>query len=126
EEVYHPGSLQPLTLDAASPALQTLQRIRDEAHRFAITYHKKLRAKRTIQSVLDQIPGVGPAVRTTLLRELGSAKRVREASVAELAAVPKVTPKLAQRIHAFFHPPAPGVPQNASAGRADVPQAGAR
>ena len=108
EEVYHPGSLQPLTLDLASPALQTLQKIRDEAHRFAITYHKKLRSKRTIQSVLDQIPGVGPAVRTSLLRELGSARRVREASVAELAAVPKVTPKLAQRIHAFFHPPTPG------------------
>jgi excinuclease ABC subunit C len=122
-----------------------LQRIRDEAHRFAITYHKKLRTKRTIQSVLDQIPGVGPSVRTSLLRELGSAKRVREASVAELAAVPKVTPKLAQRIHAFFHPPeqpdaprrtdasalpagptAAGEPQTVPAGRADVPREEAR
>jgi excinuclease ABC subunit C len=106
EEVYHPASLHPLVLDAASPALQTLQRIRDEAHRFAITYHKKLRQKRTIQSVLDQIPGVGPALRTSLLRHLGSARRVREASVAELASVPKVTPKLAQRIHEYFRPPA--------------------
>ena len=105
EEVYHPGSLHPLVLDLASPALQALQRIRDEAHRFAITYHKKLRQKRTLVSVLDQIPGVGPTIRTSLLKSLGSARRVRAASVAELAAVPKVTPKLAQRIHDFFHPP---------------------
>jgi excinuclease ABC subunit C len=103
EEVYHPGSLHPLVLDLASPALQTLQRIRDEAHRFAITYHKKLRQKRTLVSVLDQIPGVGPSIRTNLLKSLGSARRVRTASVAELASVPKVTPKLAQRIHEFFH-----------------------
>jgi excinuclease ABC subunit C len=107
EEVYTPEHLQPLVLDLGSPALQTLQKIRDEAHRFAITYHKKLRGRRTIASVLDQIPGVGPVVRTNLLKTLGSAKVVREASVAELAAVQKVTPRLAQRIHDFFHPPAP-------------------
>ncbi|HXJ84258.1 MAG TPA: excinuclease ABC subunit UvrC [Candidatus Methylomirabilis sp.] len=107
EEVYTPEHLQPLVLDLGSPALQALQKIRDEAHRFAITYHKKLRQRRTISSVLDQIPGVGPTVRTNLLKTLGSAKVVREASVAELAAVPKVTPKLAQRIHEFFHPTAP-------------------
>jgi excinuclease ABC subunit C len=104
EEVYHPGSPQPLVLDLASPALQTLQRIRDEAHRFAIAYHRKLRHKRALVSVLDQIPGIGPTIRTNLLRHLGSARRVRAASVAELAAVPKVTPRLAQRIYDFFHP----------------------
>jgi excinuclease ABC subunit C len=103
EEVYRPDSLHPLVLDRTSPALQALQRIRDEAHRFAITYHKKLRAKRTIQSVLDTIPGVGPTIRTSLLKTLGSARRVREASVAELASVPKVTPKLAQRLYDHFH-----------------------
>src|SRR5207247_10190899 len=80
----------------------------DEAHRFAITYHKTLRNKRTLQSVLDAIPGVGATIRTSLLKTLGSARRVREASVAELAAVPKVTPKLAQRIYDHFHPPAAG------------------
>ncbi len=104
EEVYTPESLQPLVLDLTSPALLALRKIRDEAHRFAVSYHKKLRSRRTIQSVLDQIPGVGPAIRTNLLRSLGSARKVRKASVAELAAVPKVTPKLAQKIHAFFHP----------------------
>jgi excinuclease ABC subunit C len=107
EEVYRGESLEPLLLDPTSPALHTLQKIRDEAHRFAITYHKKLRGRRTIQSVLDAIPGIGPTIRTSLLKTLGSARRVRESSVAELAAVPKVTPKLAQRIHAHFHESVP-------------------
>src|SRR5262249_43045369 len=103
-EVYRPDSLDPLVLDRTSPALHTLQKIRDEAHRFAITYHKTLRTRRTVQSVLDTIPGVGPTIRTSLLKTLGSARKVREASVAELAGVPKVTPKLAQRIYEHFHP----------------------
>ena len=103
-DLYRGDSLEPLVLDPTSPALHTLQKIRDEAHRFAITYHKKLRSRRTIQSVLDAIPGVGPTIRTSLLKTLGSARRVRESSVAELAAVPKVTPKLAQRIYDHFHP----------------------
>jgi excinuclease ABC subunit C len=120
EEVYVGESLQPLALDPTSPALHTLQRIRDEAHRFAITYHKKLRSRRTIQSVLDAIPGVGPTIRTSLLKTLGSARRVREASVAELAAVPKVTPKLAQKIHEHFHPPA-GRPPAPDATAAEEP-----
>ncbi|HXH81569.1 MAG TPA: excinuclease ABC subunit UvrC, partial [Candidatus Tectomicrobia bacterium] len=107
ELVFVGDRAQPLALDPTSPALHTLQRVRDEAHRFAVTYHKRLRARRTIQSVLDAIPGVGPTIRTSLLKTLGSARRVREASVAELAAVPKVTPRLAQRIHDHFHPPAP-------------------
>ncbi|HSE93421.1 MAG TPA: excinuclease ABC subunit UvrC [Methylomirabilota bacterium] len=103
EEVYRGESMEPLLLDPTSPALHTLQKIRDEAHRFAVTYHKKLRTRRTIQSALDGIPGVGPTIRTSLLKMLGSARRVRESSVAELAAVPKVTPKLAQRIYDHFH-----------------------
>lgn len=114
EEVYQADSLRPLVLDATSPALHTLQKIRDEAHRFAITYHKKLRAKRTLQSVLDTIPGIGPTIRTSLLKTLGSARRVRESSVAELAAVPKVTPKLAQRIYDHFHAKESGEPEPAN------------
>ncbi|HZV97137.1 MAG TPA: excinuclease ABC subunit UvrC [Candidatus Nitrosocosmicus sp.] len=121
EEVYTPDRLQPLVLDLGSPALQTLQKIRDEAHRFAITYHKKVRARRTISSELDRIPGVGPTVRTHLLKTLGSARGVRAASVAELAGVPKVTPKLAQRIHAHFHP-VPTVPAPENGEPAEPPQ----
>ena len=116
EEVYVGESLHPLALDPTSPALHTLQKIRDEAHRFAITYHKKLRSKRTLQSVLDTIPGVGPTIRTSLLKTLGSARRVRESSVAELAAVPKVTPKLAQRIFEHFHPAESVEPERGAAG----------
>jgi excinuclease ABC subunit C len=104
EEVYTADRLHPLVLDRGSPALQTLQKVRDEAHRFAITYHRTLRTRRTLQSELDSIPGVGPAIRTGLLKALGSARRVREASVADLAAVPKVTPRLAARIYDHFHP----------------------
>ena len=115
EEIYRPDSPEPLVLDPTSPALHTLQKVRDEAHRFAITYHKKLRSRRTIQSVLDTIPGVGPTIRTSLLKTLGSARRVRDSSVAELASVPKVTPKLAQRIFEHFHP-APGSKSSDAAG----------
>jgi excinuclease ABC subunit C len=116
EEVYTPDRLQPLVLDLGSPALQALQKIRDEAHRFAITYHRKLRQRRAIASVLDQIPGVGPTLRTSLLKTLGSAKGVREASVADLASVPKITPKLAQRIYDFFHPSPAGEPSERQGG----------
>src|SRR5437773_6406429 len=116
EEVYVGDSRVPLLLDPTSPALHTLQKIRDEAHRFAITYHKKLRSKRTLQSVLDAIPGVGRTIRTSLLKTLGSARRVRESSVAELAAVPKVTPKLAQRIFDHFHPAESVEPERGSGG----------
>src|SRR3989475_7909975 len=114
EEVDRSDQREPLVLDPTSPALHTLQKIRDESHRFAITYHKKLRQQRTLQSVLDAIPGVGPTIRTSLLKTLGSARRVRDSSVAELAAVPKVTPKLAQRIFDHFHPPPAGEPRSTS------------
>jgi excinuclease ABC subunit C len=110
EEVYRGDAPEPVLLDPTSPALHTLQKIRDEAHRFAISYHKKLRTRRTLSSVLDAIPGVGPAIRTSLLKTLGSARRVRESSVAELSAVPKITPQLAQRIHDHFHASASGEP----------------
>ena len=75
EEVYTPDRLQPLVLDLGSPALQTLQKIRDEAHRFAITYHKKVRARRTISSELDRIPGVGPTLRTQPAQDAGLGAR---------------------------------------------------
>jgi excinuclease ABC subunit C len=87
ELVFRPGSSEPLKIPKSSPVLQLLQRIRDEAHRFAITYHRALRAKRTLQTELTQIPGIGPALAKKLLQNFGSATQVREAEPAALSAV---------------------------------------
>ena len=86
ELVFRPGSSTPLKIPKSSPVLQLLQRIRDEAHRFAITYHRALRAKRTLQTELTQIPGVGPATARKLLQTFGSATQVRQAEEAALLA----------------------------------------
>jgi excinuclease ABC subunit C len=84
ELVFRPGSSEPLRIPKTSPVLQLLQRVRDEAHRFAITYHRNLRAKRTLQTELTQIPGIGPMTARKLLQVFGSVQRVREAPQAEL------------------------------------------
>jgi excinuclease ABC subunit C len=85
ELVFRPGSSEPLKIPKSSPVLQLLQRIRDEAHRFAITYHRALRAKRTLQTELTQIPGIGPATAKKLLQSFGSVTLVRVASEPDLA-----------------------------------------
>ncbi len=100
EEVFLPGVGQPFILPANSKALYLLQRLRDEAHRFAITYHRKLRAKSQTKSVLDELPGVGPARKRALLRVFGSARQIRSATIAEIASVPGISRSLAERIHA--------------------------
>ena len=87
ELVFRPGSSEPLRIPKTSPVLQLLQRIRDEAHRFAITYHRALRAKRTVQTELTQIPGIGQATAKKLLQTFGSVKGVREAEAAALQVV---------------------------------------
>jgi excinuclease ABC subunit C len=86
EEVYLPGRPEPLRLARDEEALYLLQQVRDEAHRFAITYHRNLRSKRMVDSVLDDVPGIGPTRKKALLRRFGSLKRIREASMEELAA----------------------------------------
>ena len=98
EEVYRPGREQPVVLSRHSGGLKLLQRIRDEAHRFAITYHKSLRDKRTVASGLDEIPGIGPKKKQLLLKRFGSVKRIREASVEELMSVSGINAKLAGTI----------------------------
>jgi excinuclease ABC subunit C len=87
ELVFRPGSSEPLRIPKSSPVLQLLQRLRDEAHRFAITYHRALRSKRTLQTELTQIPGIGPATAKKLLQAFGSVARIREADEAELLRV---------------------------------------
>ena len=98
EELFLPGASSPIVLPPTSSALYMIQRLRDEAHRFAITYHRDLRAKRQVHSAFDDLPGVGPKRRRALLRVFGSTKRVREAPVEQIAAVPGIGPSLAARI----------------------------
>src|SRR5206468_5159657 len=88
EEVYRPGEPEPVRIPRDSEALYLLQAVRDEAHRFAITYHRQLRGKSMTRSVLDDVPGLGPTRRSRLLREFGSIKRMRELTPEELTALP--------------------------------------
>ncbi|MFI5386878.1 MAG: helix-hairpin-helix domain-containing protein, partial [Fimbriimonadales bacterium] len=89
-------------LSLNSPGLMLLRKLRDEAHRFALTYHRKLRGKRTTGSVLEEVPGVGPRRRRLLLRTFGSLDGIRRASVEDLAAVPTMTRRLAEQIREYL------------------------
>jgi excinuclease ABC subunit C len=100
EEVFVPGRPDPILLDERSPGLQLLQRIRDEAHRFAVTFHRQRRDAAARESVFDQITGVGPARRRALLRHFGSAERVLNATEEELEGVPGLPAKTARSIYA--------------------------
>jgi len=98
EELYLPVEAEPVLLAANSPAMHLVQRIRDEAHRFAVTYHRTLRGKRQIASPLDAVPGVGAARKKALLRKFGSASGVRRASEEQLRAVPGISASVARSI----------------------------
>ena len=100
EELFLPGRPDPVVLPPTSSALYLVQRLRDEAHRFAITYHRTLRDRRTVRSAFDDLPGVGPKRKRELLKVFGSIKRVREAPVEQIAAVPGIGRSLAERIKA--------------------------
>ena len=88
EEVYRPGSPDPIRLRRGSDALYLLQRVRDEAHRFAITFHRERRGKRMTRSILDDIPGLGPTRKARLVKELGGVNAVRAATLEQLQALP--------------------------------------
>jgi excinuclease ABC subunit C len=103
EEVFVPGRSEPILLERRSDALRILQRVRDEAHRFAITHHRSRRDKAMTASVLDGVRGVGPARKRALLRHFGSPDRLLSASREELEAVPGVPGKLAREIHRQLH-----------------------
>jgi excinuclease ABC subunit C len=103
EKLYRPGRKNPIILDRHSPVLLYLMRIRDEAHRYGITIHRRLRGKESLTSSLEQIPGVGKARKELLLRELGSMQRLVQASEAELGAVAGIGPALAAQIWAHLH-----------------------
>jgi excinuclease ABC subunit C len=98
EEVWLPGQDDPVVLPRTSEGLYLLQRIRDEAHRFAITHHRSRRSKSMVESVLDDVPGLGEVRRKSLLRQFGSLKKLRAATVDEIAAVPGIGPRTAEAI----------------------------
>jgi excinuclease ABC subunit C len=102
EEIYRPGRALPLRLPMDSPALRLLQRIRDEAHRFANAYHQLLMKKRIEESILDDCPGVSQNRKNLLLRRFGSVNRLRKASVEEIAATEGIGRKLAEDVHRFL------------------------
>ena len=98
EELFIPGRAKPIVLPPSSPGLQLLQRLRDEAHRFALGYHHKVRRRESFASALDSVPGIGAKRKKALIRQFGSVKAIRGASVAELANVSGITKSLAQKI----------------------------
>jgi excinuclease ABC subunit C len=102
EEIYRPGRALPLQLPVDSGALRLLQRIRDEAHRFANAYHQLLMKKRVGESILDDCPGVSQNRKSLLLRRFGSVKRLRKATVEEIAATEGIGGKLAEEVHRFL------------------------
>jgi excinuclease ABC subunit C len=103
EKIFHPQYKEPLTLERRSPLLHFLDRIRDEAHRFAVTYHKKVRGKGTIKSELGEIAGIGRVRQKELLRYFESVEKIKEASIETLAGAPRMNEKLARTLYLFFH-----------------------
>ncbi|HOT92129.1 MAG TPA: excinuclease ABC subunit UvrC [Anaerolineae bacterium] len=102
EEIFKPGRSTSIRFDPAAPAILLLRRIRDEAHRFAITYHRQRRAKRGLASQIDEIPGIGPVKRRALLKHFGSLDAIQKAGVEELMAVPGISQVLATQIREHF------------------------
>ena len=103
EEIFQPGRPEPVTLGRTSPELHLLQRVRDEAHRFANTYHRKLRGRAMTTSALDELPGVGPTRKKKILQHFGTPEAFLDASLEELEAVPGLPGKIAREIHASLH-----------------------
>ena len=103
DEIYVPGVPEPQNIPRGSSALKLLQRIRDEAHRFAVEYHRALRRKRTVRSELESIPGIGEKRRTALLRHFGSIKRLQKAEVEEISGVEGISAPLARKLYDHLH-----------------------
>ena len=103
EEVFFPNRSEPMLLRPGSAELKLIQRIRNEAHRFAITYHRNIRTAKMTKSVLDDIPGVGPKKRDALLKAFGTSEEVSKASIDLLQTVPEISPALASTIYNYFH-----------------------
>ena len=103
EEVFVPGQPEPIELDRSSPGLQLLQRVRDEAHRFALGFHRQRRDAKARESIFDTLQGVGPARRRALLQHFGSAERFLAATQEELEGVPGIPERTARSIYSQLH-----------------------
>ncbi|MEH2350118.1 MAG: excinuclease ABC subunit UvrC [Nostoc sp.] len=104
EEIFLPGESKPLTTDAEQPGVQLLRRLRDEAHRFAVSFHRQQRSDKLKRSRLDEIPGLGHHRQKQLLGHFRSVDYIRQATTPQLAEVPGIGPRLAQEIYDYFHP----------------------
>ena len=102
EEIFIPGKTEPIILARSSPGLKLLQRLRDEAHRFAHGYHQKIRKRETFASALDTVPGIGPKRKRALLRQFGSIQAIREATEEELTATRGMTKSLAKKVKEYL------------------------
>lgn len=103
DEIYLPNKSVPLMIPKGSVSLKLLQRIRDEAHRFAVQYHRTLRKIDTIKSELDRIPGIGPKRRRVLIKQFGSIEQIKQTSMLELSKTDGINQKIAERIYKYFH-----------------------
>jgi excinuclease ABC subunit C len=125
EEVWLPGDPDPLILPRTSEALYLLQRVRDEAHRFAITYHRQKRSTGMLVSLLDDVPGLGETRRKALMKQFGSLKRLRAASIEELMTVPGIGRRTAEAVQAAIGgpvEPGPGESEPPAPGSVTAPQ----
>jgi excinuclease ABC subunit C len=104
EKLYKPGRKNPIILPPHNPVLLYLMRIRDESHRYGVSFHRKLRNKSTLASELDTISGIGPKKKQMLLKTMGSLAKIKQASEEALTQVPGIGPELAREIHGYFHP----------------------
>jgi excinuclease ABC subunit C len=102
EEIFIPQQSEPVTLSHRSPGLKLLERLRDEAHRFALDYHLKTRRKQSIASVLDSVPGIGPKRKRALLRQFGGVQGIRDASIEELATTKGMNKSLAKKLKEYL------------------------
>jgi excinuclease ABC subunit C len=107
EEVFVPGAAAPIRLDPHGPGLQLLQRIRDEAHRVALRFHRKRRGTKSMETIFETLPGIGPVRRRALLRHFGSAERFLDATQEELEGVPGLPQKTARALYAQLHKAGP-------------------
>jgi excinuclease ABC subunit C len=119
EEVWMPAQADPVILPRSSEGLYLLQRVRDEAHRFAITHHRSRRSKSMVESVLDDVPGLGEVRRKTLMKHFGSLRKLRAATSEEIALVPGIGPATAAAIKAAVENNGGGVAVNTATGEVE-------